>query len=152
HVQQTEHARATLKEWKKQVAEAVRHRRDKPPLPEGAEVPKPFVEPRLYTSDITIEKMAVLIKARPSGMLLINDELNGWFKNMSRYSGGQDNQFWLMAWDGKRYVVERMGRDPVDLNHLLVGVLGGLQPSLLVNVFRNAADGMPARFLYSWPQ
>ena len=70
---------------------------------------------------------------------------------MSRYSGGQDNQFWLMAWDGRADVVERMGRPPINLPYLLVGVVGGLQPDKLAEVFKGAADGLYARFLYAWP-
>jgi hypothetical protein len=38
------------------------------------------------------------------------------------------------------------------IEHQLVGVVGGLQPSWLMDVFnKHAADGMPARFLYCWP-
>lgn len=70
---------------------------------------------------------------------------------MSRYSGGTDKQFWIMAWDGKPYVVDRMGRPPVELDHLLIGVMGGLQPDKLAEVFKGAADGLYARFLFAWP-
>ena len=41
--------------------------------------------PRLYAVDVTIERIPVLLQARPQGMLLIIDELAGWFHNMSRY-------------------------------------------------------------------
>jgi uncharacterized protein DUF3987 len=56
--------------------------------------------------------------------------------NMSRYSGGEDNEFWLEAWNGSAYTVERMGRPPIAVNHLLVGVVGGLQPDKLARSFR----------------
>ena len=59
--------------------------------------PGPFVAPRLYVSNVTIERLAVLLQARPQGMLMLSDELAGLFLNMSRYSGGQDNEFWLEA-------------------------------------------------------
>ena len=84
-------------------------------------------------------------------MLLIADELAGWFLNMSRYSGGTDNQFWLMAWDGHSHVTERVGRPPIELEHLLVGIAGGLQPDKIAECFKGAADGMYARFLLTWP-
>jgi len=42
------------------------------------------VAPRLYVSDSTIEKLAVLLQARPHGMLVIRDELAGLFLNLSR--------------------------------------------------------------------
>ena len=71
---------------------------------------------------------------------------------MKRYSGGQDNEFWLEAWNGKNFVVERQGRPPVVLDYLLVGVIGGFQPSKLARAFENDDDGMYARFLFAWPE
>jgi hypothetical protein len=69
-------------------------------------------------------------------MLLITDELAGWFKNMSRYSNGEDNAFWLTAWDGKMFVVERMGRPSIKIKSLLIGVVGGLQPDRLAEALK----------------
>src|SRR5262245_56976467 len=31
-----------------------------------------------------------------------------WVRLTSRYSGGQDNEFWLEAWNGNPYLVERL--------------------------------------------
>ena len=63
--------------------------------------------PRLFASDPTIESLAPLLVARPQGMMLIRDELSVFFANMGRY-GGSDRSFWLEAWDGNHYVVERV--------------------------------------------
>src|SRR5260221_8998037 len=71
--------------------------------------------------------------------------------NMSRYSGGQDNEFWLEAWNGNPYIVERMGRDPICVEYLLVGVVGGFQPDKLSRSLKGDLDGMYARVLFSWP-
>jgi uncharacterized protein DUF3987 len=71
--------------------------------------------------------------------------------NLSRYSGGTDKEFWLQAWCGDPYRVERMGREPVDLDYLLVAVLGGLQPDKLNRSFQGDHDGLYARILFSWP-
>jgi hypothetical protein len=84
-------------------------------------------------------------------MLMLSDELAGLFLNMSRYSGGQDNEFWLEAWNGSAYTVERMGRPPISVHYLLVGVVGGLQPDKLARSFKGDLDGMYARVLFSWP-
>jgi hypothetical protein len=152
HDEDLQRAQAAMTVWKEQIKEATRKGKPTPPKPEGADVPLEFVEPRLYTSDVTIEKMGVLLTARPSGMLLLTDELSGWFANMSRYSGGDDKSFWLEAWDGRPRVVERMGRASTRLPHLLIGVVGGLQPDKLAEAFQGAVDGMHARFLFAWPQ
>ena len=124
HEERIEAAKAVRAQWKKQVedvaANAVvdlaNYRAAKsavPPLPPEAVIPGPFVTPRLYVSDSTIERLAVLLTARPRGMLLIGDELASLFLNMSRYSSGSDREFWLEAWNGGPFTVERMSREPI---------------------------------------
>ena len=103
HESKIESAKAANKQWKEKVKEAVEAGREAPEMPADAEIPGPFVAPRLYVSDGTIEKLAVLLQARPQGMLVIRDELAGLFLNLSRYSGGTDKEFWLEAWNGKPY-------------------------------------------------
>lgn len=151
HATRVESANAASKQWKKQVEDATAQGGPPPPMPAAAVDPGEFVAPRLYVSDATIERLAVLLQASPRGMLLLADELAGLFLNMSRYSRGQDNEFWLEAWNGKPYVVERMGRPPVAIEHLLVGVVGGLQPDKVSRSFEGVADGMYARVCFSWP-
>jgi hypothetical protein len=131
HEERAEKARAELKAWKQAVQEAVAAKQPVPPKSVTADDPGEFVLPRLYVSDATIERLGVLLKARPRGVVRILDELAGLFANMSRYSGGQDNQFWLEAWNGTRRVIERMGRPPLIVPHLLIGVVGGFQPDKL---------------------
>src|SRR5262249_20983244 len=106
HQTRAEAGNAERKLWKKQVEEATAENKPAPPMPASATDPGVFVAPRLYVSDATIERMAVLLQANPRGMLRLSDELSGLFLNMSRYSGGQDNEFWLEAWNGNPYLVE----------------------------------------------
>jgi hypothetical protein len=162
HEGRVEAAKAARALWKKEVERAAEGKvvsldeyrstvTSEPAMPAAAADPGPFVAPRLYVSNVTIERLAVLLQARPQGMLMLSDELAGLFLNMSRYSGGQDNEFWLEAWNGSAYAVERMGRPPVSVNYLLVGVVGGLQPDKLARSFKGDLDGMYARVLFSWP-
>jgi Protein of unknown function (DUF3987) len=151
HETRAEAAKAAQKEWKRQIEEAIKAGSRPPPQPAEAASPGEFVRPRLYVSDATVERLAVLPQGRPSGMVVICDELAGLFANMSRYSNGSDREFWLESWNGKPHVVERMGRDPVVVDHLLVSVVGGLQPDKLVRSFEGDADGMYARIAFSWP-
>src|SRR2546423_1442856 len=46
--------------------------------------------------------------------------------------------------------VERMGR-ALQVDHLLIGIVGGMQPDKMVKSFEGDADGMYARVLFSWP-
>jgi hypothetical protein len=151
HETRVDSARAATKKWKKEVEEAIGAGRIPPPRPASATELRDFVAPRLYVSNATVERLAVLLQARPYGLMIIADELAGLFLNMSRYSSGSDREFWLEAWNGKHYIVERMGRPPVAIDHLLVGITGGLQPDKLVRSFQGDDDGMYARILFSWP-
>ena len=152
HETKSQTAKAAAKAWKNAVEEAVENNRPPPEMPAAAVDPGPFVAPRLYVSEATIERHAVLLQARPRGMLLMSDELASLFLNMGRYSNGSDKEFWLEAWNGHHYVVERMGRPPVAIDHLLIGMTGGFQPDKLVRSFKGDSDGMHARVLFAWPE
>ena len=151
HNSLVETAKAVQKKWKKEVEAAVEQGSPPPAMPAAAIDPGPFIAPRLYVSNVTIERLAVLLQARPRGALMLCDELASLFLNMSRYSGGQDNEFWLECWNGNPYRVERMGRPAAAVDHLLVGVVGGMQPEKLAKSFDGAADGMYARVCFGWP-
>jgi Protein of unknown function (DUF3987) len=151
HESKIEIAKTAKKQWQAEVEEAVKAGRKAPDMPADAEVPEPFEAPRLFVSSATIEKLAKLLLARPQGTLHICDELAGLFLNLSRYSGDSDREFWLEAWNGNPYRVERMNRLPVDVEHLLVGITGGFQPDKLSRSFEGDADGLSARFLFAWP-
>src|SRR5262249_32076268 len=152
HETRAQRAKAEKKKWEKAVSEAVEAKLPPPPKPAEATEPDAFVAPRLCLSDGTIERLAVLLEARPQGLAFVADELARLFFNMKRYSNGQDNEFWLEAWNGKNFVVERQGRPPVVLDHLLVGVIGSFQPDKLARAFEGDDDGMYARFCFGWPE
>ena len=152
HDTKSQTAKAAAKAWKEKVEEAVEANQPPPQMPVAAMDPGLFVTPRLYVSEATIERHAVLLQARPRGMLLMSDELASLFLNMGRYSNGSDKEFWLEAWNGHHYVVERMGRPPVTIDHLLIGMTGGFQPDKLARSFEGDSDGMHARVLFAWPE
>src|SRR5262249_15686596 len=68
------------------------------------------------------------------------------------YSSGQDNEFWLEAWNGNNFIVDRQDRPPVVVAYLLVGVTGAFQPDKLARAFQGDDDGMYARFCFAWPE
>jgi hypothetical protein len=152
HETRAQKAKAEKKKWEQAVADAVEANWPAPPKPASATEPGPFVAPRLTVSDSTIERIAVLLEVRPQGIAFVADELARLFLNMTRYSSGQDNEFWLEAWNGKHFIVERQGRPPVVLDYLLVGITGGFQPDKLARAFEGDDDGMYARFCFAWPE
>ncbi|MEZ5782749.1 MAG: DUF3987 domain-containing protein [Rhizobiaceae bacterium] len=139
--------------WKETVKAAIKAGEEPPPRPDSANIgPEPFMS-RLAVSDTTIERLAVILSHQPRGTLLARDELAGWLMGMTRYSGGgSDRPFWLEAYGGRGYTVERMGRDPVYVERLSVAVVGGIQPDRLRSLLtKTDDDGLLARFLPIWP-
>jgi hypothetical protein len=151
HEERAAAAKAAQKKWREAVEAAVKDNKVPPPMPLEAMLPDGFVAPRLYVTNATIERFAVLLQAKPRGCLYLVDELASLFANMSRYTNGRDDQFWLEAWAGGRYVVERMNREPVVVEHLLIGLVGGFQPDALARSFAGDQTGMYSRFLFGWP-
>jgi hypothetical protein len=147
-----QHAKEIKEKWKKDREAALKETPPKEPpvMPMDAIDPGNFIEPRLYATDPTIERLAPLLQARPRGMMLIRDELSGLFANMGRYHQGSDRPFWLEAFNGGRHIVERVSGSIV-IDHLLVGIIGTFQPDKLARAFAGDEDGMYGRFLYAWP-
>ena len=139
--------------WKEAAKAALKDGSEPPPRPDSANPgPEPFA-PRLSIADSTVERLAVILSHQPRGTLLARDELAGWLHGMTRYAGGgSDRPFWLEAYGGRAYTVERMGREPVHIDRLAIGVTGGIQPDRLKSLLIGSDDdGLLARFLPIWP-
>jgi hypothetical protein len=140
--------------WKEAVKAALKNGDAPPEKTEAATAgPRPHL-PRLVVNDATIERIAVIISQQPRGTLQARDELAGFLGNMVRYAGGSsDRPFWLEAYGGRGYTVERMGREPVSVDRLSVSVVGGIQPDRLKSLLLTADDdGLLARFIPVWPE
>jgi Protein of unknown function (DUF3987) len=144
-------AKAELKKWKAGIEQANKDGSTFPFKPAAADDPGVFVAPQLFVLGSTTERLGLLLKARPQGVLAIYDELSRLFFNLKRYTRGNDKQFWLECWNGVVFSVKRMSRPPLYIDYLLVGVVGGIQPDKLTECFAGDDDGMYARFLFSWP-
>jgi hypothetical protein len=140
-------------QWKDAVRAALKTGDDPPPKPESCNPGQPPHAPRLVVNDGTIERLGAILARQPRGTLQMRDELAGWLKGMERYAvGGTDRPFWLEAFGGRGYTVERMGREPLSIDHLSIWVLGGIQPDRLKSLlFEADDDGLLARFLPIWP-
>ena len=138
--------------WRRDVREAERQGLATPSPPPVREVSQPKA-PRLRQNDITIEKVAELLAtAAPKGLLIVRDELAGWIAGMNAYHGG-GRQFWLEAYGGRPYRVERKSDpDPIIVPRLAAAVYGSVQPDKLVPLLRAADDGLMGRFLWAWPE
>jgi hypothetical protein len=124
-----------------------------PERPNDFTTPKP-VRPRLVQVDVTVEQLAMLLAtAAPKGLLIARDELAGWIKGMSNYHNESARAFFIEAYGGSPYVVERKTLDePYIIPRLAVAVMGTIQPERLAQIVKaDPDDGLLSRFLWVWP-
>lgn len=152
--EKAELAKLAEQAWKEAAKAAIKAGEAPPDRPEGCDVGPPPHIPRLVINDGTIERLGAILAKQPRGTLQMRDELAGWLEGMARYSGGgSDRPFWLEAFGGRGFTVERMGREPLTIDRLTIGVLGGIQPDRLKSLlFKSDDDGLLARFLPIWPE
>lgn len=119
----------------------------KPPAPE-----KPMSK-RLWTDDPTKEAIAGLLSNHARGkILIIKDELASWFGSFDAYSNGKgekDKPDWLSSYEGKERWIDRArdGGQAIHVPRWSVGILGGIQPSVLAAIaLKLGHDGMLQRF------
>ncbi|WP_134682438.1 DUF3987 domain-containing protein [Paracoccus ravus] len=138
--------------WDKKARAALDKGNPPPPLPKEVDAgPAPHI-PRLVVNDGTVERLGVIAQAQPKGFLQMRDELAGWLLTMEARNGGSDRAFWLEAYGGRSFTVERLGRPPLTVGRLAIGALGGIQPDRLNDLLTKASDdGLLARFLPIWP-
>ena len=119
-----------------------------PALPVPPDEPKAR---RAYTSNATPEALGVLCQRGP--MLVIDDEISGWFSTMADPRNQAARAFALMSWSGGPFRVDRITREAVFVPSLTVTMLGNIQPGLLHSQIVKAAregshaDGMLQRFV-----
>ncbi|HQT65748.1 MAG TPA: DUF3987 domain-containing protein [Acidocella sp.] len=144
--------KAKTEAWEKDVRTAHRNN-NPPPAPPAQILPAEPQSPRLRQNDITIEKVASLLAyAAMKGLLMVRDELAGWLLGLTSYNDA-GRAFWLEAWGGRPYRVERQKNpEPIIVQRLAVAVIGGTQPEKLAEMFRDADDGLMARFIWAWPE
>lgn len=118
-----------------------------PPEPQ-----KPAVQ-RLVVEDTTVEALTEVLKDNPRGVLVLKDELTGWFASMDAYKGSgkgasMDRAHWLEAYNGGRRVIDRVTRGTVIVPNWSACILGGVQPDMMRRVADSMGnDGLLQRFI-----
>jgi hypothetical protein len=146
-------ARIALAQWKADAKGAIADGEEPPEKPETANAGAAPVRDRIRIADATTEKVADLLSSTWRGLLLSRDEVAGWLGGMDRYNGGGDRPFWLEAYGGRAYTIDRKSSpEPIVVDHLTVSVLGGTQPDKLDSLLvKSEDDGLLARFMTVFP-
>lgn len=101
-------------------------------LQEKAETTKNIKEKRYKTNDPTVEKLAMIMKDNPQGVLLLRDELSGWLESLYKTGREGSREFYLEAWNGNSpFSIDRVGRGTIHVEALCLSIFGGIQPTKL---------------------
>jgi hypothetical protein len=134
--------------------DATHWKKSKSDTPPPAKPEAPIAD-RCWTDDATTEALAVLLQQNPRGLLMVRDELAGWF-NFDRYAGGKgggDAAKWLEMFGGRPMVVDRKTGGTLYVPRAAVSIAGGIQPETLRRALgqEHRDNGLAARLLLTCP-
>ncbi len=122
---------------------------------QGENGTKPVYEP-IKCSDVTVEALALRLKQAPRGLLVVSDELSGWFRSFGQYKAGKggDVAHWLTMYNGRNLQMDRKKNDEIIyVTRASVSILGTVQPDTLRRCLipEYLENGLAARFLLAMP-
>ncbi len=143
--------------WKEQYKAASKKGKTAPDRPEDR--PEGPNLRRLIVNDATFEALHQTMTENPAGILVIRDELTGWWSQLDRAGREGERAFCLQAWNGDTgHTIDRIGRGTTHVPHCCMSMLGGIQPGRLRSYLADALkdgpsnDGLIQRFqLLVWP-
>lgn len=146
-------AKQRKKEWEEKVKENPDTASN---FPSEAIIPAKPQTYRFVYGDTTQEALTSDMERNIKGAILFRDELSAWISGMNRYnSGNSERGFWLEAFNGNKFICNRVKFDDerLEIQNLLVSVFGTIQPQRLIDtVLSDRGDGFLARFLWVYPE
>lgn len=117
------------------------------------------VHRRYVVSDVTLERLQLILADNPNGVLLARDELYGFFRMFDKPGHESDRQAYLELWNGDaRIAVDRVSRAGVRINGGCLSLVGAIQPARIRAYVAEATspdgggDGLLQRLsLLVWP-
>lgn len=97
-----------------------------------------------------------IVNQNPKGVLYNSDEILGWVNGMNKgmRGVGNDEELWMTIWNSKQ-TTKRLSKGKVFFSECpYIVVFGGIQPSKLVELFKNGRDdsGFIYRILFAEPE
>jgi hypothetical protein len=148
-----------IQKWRKKMRKYITAlaESDKQQGEEGEKRKEPICR-RVTVDDTTLEKLVVLLRDAPRGLLVASDELVGWLGSFNQYKPrgqGADAARWLSMHRGARLTVDRK-TSPEKLIYVpraAVCLTGTMQPGIMKRAFvQDYRDsGLLARFLLAMP-
>jgi putative DNA primase/helicase len=143
--------------WKEEYKRHAKKKLGAPERPED-EPAEPKLR-RLIINDATFEALHQTMSENPAGVLVVRDELTGWWSALDRAGREGERAFCLQAWNGDTgHTIDRIGRGSIHVDACCMSMLGGIQPGRLRSYLAEALkdgpsnDGLIQRFqLLVWP-
>jgi hypothetical protein len=110
---------------------------------------------QLIVINTTIENLFSTLDQNRRGILMNVDELDSLTGNMSRYTNGTDETYWLEIFNGSQIKYSRKSSDDyINITHPYVSILSSTQPGMLSYIFGNkrSTNGFASRFLKVYPE
>lgn len=106
--------------------------------------------PQIHVGDVTERAAQEVVAANPKGVVLVLDELSAMWTRASRPGV---EQFYIEAYGGSSYIVNRKGQSPLRIPHLSISMLGGTQPDTVRDLVEARTNrGFASRWLYVYPE
>lgn len=112
----------------------------------------PPARQKIIISDSTPEIRYQLMVT--NGLVLVRDELNGFFKDIGRYSSSGEVENLLSTWSGQGFPVDRVNAASFEIENPFLSIIGGIQPKVMAEAFGTkgfAESGFIPRWLFVVP-
>jgi len=112
----------------------------------------PTARQKIIISDSTPEIRYQLMVT--NGLVLVRDELNGFFKDIGRYSSSGEVENLLSTWSGQGFPVDRVNAASFEVETPFLSIIGGIQPRVMAEAFGAkgfAESGFIPRWLFVVP-
>ena len=112
----------------------------------------PPARQKIIISDSTPEIRYQLMVS--NGLVLVRDELNGFFKDIGRYSSSGEVENLLSTWSGQGFPVDRVNAASFEVENPFLSIIGGIQPKVMSEAFGTkgfAESGFIPRWLFVVP-
>ena len=108
---------------------------------------------QMKITDITLESLHEVHSINKRGLGYYRDELVGFLKDMNKYRGGSDEQFWLESFNNGSYIVNRVSKQANLIEDTNINIIGTIQPSVLSKITKDHdGNGLTDRFLYTYSE
>ena len=111
--------------WKEEFKKCHKKHQEAPPRPDDDELEEPPMK-RLMVNDSTFEKLHLIMSENSAGVLVMRDELTGWWSTLDRPGREGERAFCLEAWNGTNpFTIDRIGRGTIYVPACCMSMFGG---------------------------